>query len=144
MDELIYDRTQSDVNYALNNPGSTSFLKGTYNYTDLNRIESWCEYIAQQLNLYNYFVNITTKTDWTMEDFPTKSELKRIRDNVESLKNAFISFTNVPDSLEKMTYEKANDLEKVLYEIDKLIKNMIASFLYSGTFYSGESEGLLP
>lgn len=144
MDDLIYDRTQADVTYALNNPDSSSFLKGAYNYTDLNRIETWCEYIKNQLNTYNYFVNIVTKTDWTMEDFPTKYELKRIRDNVELLKESFMAFTKVPDNLEKMTYEKANDLEKVLYEINNLIRNMIASFLYSGTFYSGESEGLLP
>lgn len=143
MEELIYDRTQTDVEYALNNPSSTSFLKGAYNYTDLNRIEQWCEYIESQLNLYNYNVSITTKTDWSMSDFPTKAEMKRIRDNVEKLKEAFIAFTNVPDSLEKMTYQKANDLEKVLHELDTLINNMIASFYYSGTFYSGESEGLL-
>ena len=140
MDELIYDRTQLDVTYALNNPSSTSFLKGAYNYTDLNRIEEWCEYIAQQLNLYHYYVEIETKTDWTMEDFPTKAEMKRIRDNVELLKEAFIAFTAVPDDLEKMTFEKANNLEKVIYELKTLINNMIESFYYSGEIYSGEVE----
>lgn len=137
-ENLIYDRTQADVNYALNNPQSTLFLKGAYNHTDLNRIEAYSEYVAEQLNLYNYSVNITTKTNWTDEDFPTRTEMKRIRDNVEKLKNAFISFTSVPASLEKMTYQKANDLEKVLYELDTLINNMIASFYYSGEVYSGE------
>ena len=143
MDELIYDRTQSDVDYALNNPSSEQFLKGAYNYVDLNRIEEWCEYIAEQLNLYHYPVSIVTKTNWTMEDFPTKVEMKRIRDNVESLKNAYYSFTLVPENLDKMTYQKANDLEMVLYEIKTYIDNMVNSFLYSGTFYSGESEGLI-
>lgn len=141
MDELIYDRTQADVEYALAHPNSELFLKGAYNYTDLNRIEQWCEYIAEQLNLYGYKVNITTNIefyDWDMEDFPTRETMKTIRDNVEKLKEAFIAFTNVPDSLEKMTYEKANNLEKVLHELDILINNMIASFYYSGEIYSGE------
>ena len=140
MEELIYDRTQEDVTYALNNPSSSLFLKGAYNYTDLNRVEEWCQYIEQQLTLYSYPVSITTKTNWTMENFPSKVQLKRIRDNVEELKNAFISFTSVPDSLEKMTYQKANDLEKVLYELDTLINNMIASFYYSGEVFAGEVE----
>lgn len=140
MDSLIYDRTQSDVDYALNNPDSSSLLKGAYNYNDLNRIETWCEYLAQQLNSYNYYVDITVKTNWTMEEFPTKVQMKRIRDNVQKLKNAFMSYTSVPASLEKMTYQKANDLEKVLYELDTLINNMIASFYYSGEVFAGEVE----
>lgn len=160
MEPLIYDRIQEDVDRAIElndkyNKGTITpieilewdnFLKGTYNYTDLNRIEEWTEYIAEQLILYGYNVDITTNiilVDWTMEDFPTKIAMRIIRNNVQKLKDAFIAFTNVPDSLEKMTYQKANDLEKVLHELDTLINNMIASFYYSGTFYSGESEGLL-
>ena len=155
MDELIYDRTQADVNRAIElndkyNKGTITpseilewdnFLKGAYNYTDLNRIEQWCDYIAEQLNLYGYKVNITTNIelyDWDMEDFPTKETMKTIRDNVEKLKEAFIAFTDVPGNLEKMTYEKANNLEKVLHELDILINNMIVNFYYSGETYSGE------
>jgi hypothetical protein len=138
MDDLIFDRTQNDVNYALNNPSSSDFLKGSYNYTDLNRIEQWCEYISQELNMYSYSVDITTKTDWELTDFPTKTEMERIRSNAQKLKDAFISFTIVPENLEKMTYQKANDLEKVLDELNTLIKNMIANFYYSGEIFSGE------
>ena len=142
MDSLIYDRTQSDVEYALNHPDSNSFLKGAYNYTDLDRIEDWTEYIAEQLNYYGYNVNISTSillTTWEMESFPTKVEMERIRSNVQNLKNAFVAFTSVPTNLERMTYQKANDLEKVLYELNTLINNMIASFYYSGEIYSGEA-----
>lgn len=138
MDELIYDRTQSDVDYAINNPQSSSFLKGAYNYVDLNRIENWCAYIAEQLNSYNYSVSIETKTDWLMSDFPTKTQMKRIRDNVERLKNAFTAITEVPSNMDKMTYKKANDLERVLYEINKFIANMESSFIYSDEVFAGE------
>ena len=137
-DDLIYDRTQEDVEYALSNPDSISFLKGSYNYTDLNRIEKWCEYLEEQLNKYSYSVSITTKTDWTIDDFPIKVQLERIRNNVESLKEAFVAFTTIPDNLEKMTYTKANAIEKVLSELDTLIDNMIMTFYYSGEIYAGE------
>ena len=138
MDELIYDRTQADVEYALSHQDSELFLKGAYNYIDLNRVEQWCGYIANQLNTYNYFVSITTKTNWTMSDFPTKAEMERLRRNVQALKDAYMSFTSVPDSLEKMTYQKANAIEKVLSELNTLIDNMIASFYYSGEIFAGE------
>jgi len=153
MDDLIYDRTQEDVDRAieLNDKYSRGTitaqelvewdngLKGTYNYTDINRIEQWSQYIAQQLYTYGYLnLNITVKTNWIMSEFPTSLEMKRIRDNVQKLKNAFISFTQVPSNLEKMTYQKANDLEKVINELNTLINNMIASFYYSNEVYSGE------
>lgn len=138
MDSLVYDRTQEDVEYAINNQDSSSFLKGSYNYTDLNRVEEWCEYIAEQLNLYSYKVNITVKTDWTSADFPTKTQMERIRSNIDKLKNAFIAVTQIPANLEKMNYQKANAIEKILYEMDLFITNMVAIFYYSGEIYSGE------
>ena len=55
MDDLIYDRSASDVETALNNPGSSTHLKGSYNFTDLNRVESWCEYLMNILKKYGFF-----------------------------------------------------------------------------------------
>ena len=138
MEELIFDRTQVDVEYARENQASTEFLKGAYNYTDLNRVETWCEYIANMLNSYNYFVDITVKTNWTMLDFPTTSEMERIRSNIIKLKQAYYSFTNIPDNLDYMDWKKANDIERILSEINVLIENMIASFYYGNEIYAGE------
>lgn len=133
--DLIYDRTQSDL--------ANNTAKGFYNYTDLNRIEEWCDYISEELNSYNYYNTIIVKTDWTVYDFPTVSEMNRIRNNVNALKEAYYSFTNVPSNLEKMTIQKANAVEKVLFEINDLIFKMTAEFRKSATFYSGGMEGLI-
>lgn len=138
MDNLIYDRTQEDVLYALNNPSSENFLKGAYNYTDLNRIENWCTYIADILNSYNYPVKVTVKTNWNMTDFPTKFDMERIRQNINRLQQAYFSFTQIPQNLEYMTWRKANDIEKILYEINTLLNNMISQFYYCGELFSGE------
>jgi len=140
MKSLIYDRTQEDVEYALNNPDSSLFLKGTYNYTDLNRIEEWCEYLANELTNYNYPVSITTKTDWAMEDFPTMVQMNRIRLNVKEIKDAYYSYTNLPTNVNQMTYTKANQIEKILDEINSLFNNMRNYFVYSGVANSGQSR----
>ena len=143
MEELIFDRTHADVEYAMKNQESVEFLKGSYNYTDLNRVENWCQYVADRLNEHSYAVDVTTKTDWTMLDFPTSSDMERIRSNVEKLKNAYKSFTNVPDTLNKMDIKKANAIEKILSEMDILLDKMIAEFRKCGTFFSGGMEGLI-
>lgn len=133
MDDLIFDRTNDDVKNETD--------KGFYWYTDFNRIESWCQYLANKLAPYGYNVSITTKTDWTESNIPQYTDISRIRSNVLALKNAFYSLTSVPN-VQLMTYQKANALEKVLYEIELFSTGMIEEARYSGTFYSGESEGL--
>lgn len=134
MENLIFDRTQSDLE------NGTS--KGYYNCTDLNRVEAWCEYLADLLTSYSYPVSILIKKDWTMTDLPNVNDMERIRSNVNKIKTAFHAYTDVPENLNYMTIEKANAIEKILGEIDFLIKNMISRFRYSNTFNAGESEGL--
>lgn len=132
MENLIYDRTQTDVN----NDTSKSY----YNYNDYNRIEKWCEYLADTLNSYNYSVNINVKTNWNRKNFPSESEMERIRQNVNRLKEAYFSFTQIPKNLEYMTIEQANDIEKILYEIDYILAGMENNFVYCGVAGCGQDR----
>lgn len=138
MDSLIYDRTQADVTYAQNNQSSNDFLKGAYNYTDLNRIEEWCEYIVTQLRNDGYSISLTTKTDWTMSDFPTQAQMERIRSNVATLKNLYNTLPNVPTTLNKMTWQKANDIEKILDNTCNSMVGMQNWYVYSGVSHAGQ------
>lgn len=133
MEELIFDRTFADV--TANND------KGNYNASDLNRVESWCEYLKNMLIENGYYVDIQTKTDWKIgfgENM--QSNIDRIKNNVDKLKNAFYVLKTTP-TIEKnktsLNYIDANNIEKVLFDIDYLIKKMEESFRYSNTFYSG-------
>lgn len=132
MNKLIFDRTSQDL---LNNTD-----KAYYNATDLNRVEEWCEYLSNLLNGYNYQNVVNVKTDWNMYDMPTSSELERIRSNVQTLKSAYFSFTSLPENLEYMDIHKANDIEKILDEIDKIITNMERRFIYCGVANLGQSR----
>lgn len=134
IDSLIYDRTSTDI--------ANKTTKGLWNYTDMNRVESWCQYLATELTSYNYPVTITTKTNWARSSKRTSADMERVRSNIKKLKDAFYSFTNIYSNAEDFDYLKANNWEKILHEIDELYEKMKAEFLYSGTFYSGESEGL--
>ena len=56
----------------------------------------------------------------------------------QTIKNAFYAATNIPSSLSNIDYQKANDIEKILDEINANLENMIAIFMYSGEIYAGE------
>lgn len=128
MDKLIYDRLRSDVDTALSNPEDVSFLKGAYNHTDLNRVEEWCDFLQTVLRYYGYKEQLVIKKDWNLRDYPTRKQIDRIRSNIDSLKNycyALLTETIIYDNT--LDYEKANILEKILFDIDKYIKDMTVS-----------------
>lgn len=126
MVQLITDRTQYHVtllNRLRKKPWSSmtaseqtawngEAAKGAYNYVDLNRVETAVKELAAQLKL-----NLTTKTNWTLWDIPTKSEMERYLGNVIAIRDACpgsVTFPNLPDSMSGLTYEGANNIEKVL------------------------------
>ena len=132
MEKLIFDRTQTDL------INDTS--KGRYDSTDLNRVEKWCKYLTETLTEYGYKLEISTKTDWVDTDYPYNAEMNRIWSNVNTLKNAYFSFTKMPENFNKIGIEKANAIEKILAEINELIGNMVQTFVYSGVGGLGQNR----
>ena len=105
--------------------------KGAYNYTDLNRVESWVSKLAADLGL-----TLTTKTDWTVWDIPTQTDMTRYLSNVAAVRDACpweMDFPTLPESMSDLTYETANNIETVLLMV--YVENSIAR---SGEIYSGE------
>ena len=143
---MIFDRTQDDVDYANTHLDDTDNLKGNYNVSDLNRVETKVRQLTDILTSYGYSVINITKTNWdTIENF-TVEDAQRYLGNIQRLINAYVitpSTPTLPSEMEELTFQEANSIEKILYDIDLLIDNMEASFIYCGTFNSGESEGLI-
>lgn len=124
--ELITDRTQYHVT-LLNRLRKKSWssmtaseqsvwygeaAKGAYNYTDLNRVEAAVAELAEMLGM-----TLTTKTDWTLWDVPVASEMERYLGNVVAIRDACPgspTFPEIPASMSGLTYEGANNIEKVL------------------------------
>ena len=113
MNDLIYDRTQADVTNKTD--------KGYYNASDLNRVEEWCKYLADELNSRGYNINITTKTNWTTTDLRTASDMTRIKNNILALMTGFHWITPIYSSVDSWNYTKANRWEQILYEIWNLM-----------------------
>lgn len=127
LERLIFDRVPNDI--------TARNKKGYYNYNDLNRIEIWCRYLEHWINENHYYLKIDTKINWCRNDFPTVSQLERIRNNIQVLKDAYYILNTTPATpvtLNQMTIYKANDIERILYDIDKILIHMCNNFIYCG------------
>ena len=117
------------------------------NYIDLNRIESRMQELTEQLNQYKYTNNIETKTNWVKQtgindltNFPLKIQIDRIRNNLQILIQSYCTYQstpNLPDTFENLDIYKINDIEKILYDLHIIIKNMKKDFRRCGLVLCG-------
>ena len=145
----VFDRTQEDVNHALNQIAAwksqsvsgtnpyTNDLKGCMNYSDINRIEGNMEFLGDWLRSLGYTPNTPSK-EWTQEGIPTQGECLRIIGNLNSLIGSFCQYPYAPDvPIDMNYYYEINAIEENLLLIKELIEIMIGSFKKCGTFQAG-------
>lgn len=115
IDTLIFDRNNND----LVNDTDKAYIS----YIDLNRIEQACQYVADKLG-----ISIQTK-EWTMEDFRTDNEMIRLRNNIDLLRKSYYTKANTPQVPNAITFTsiyQANNIEKILYDIDSMYQNVLS------------------
>lgn len=152
---LITNRTQADVDRVATLTGRISAgtataaelaewqndLKGAYNASDLNRVGAAVAYVAGRLNGYGYAVTVNQKQDWTVSDIPTAGQMTSYLADVATLRGAIAVMASTPptpDSANNLTWQEANDIEKILLDVDELLTRMAAAWFYSGDLYAGE------
>ena len=122
--------------------------KGRYGFADLNRVEAAVGELRDALNAAGWNMSLITKTDWQAasaaalaQDVPSAADMARYLNNVAVIRGALAVYGNtpaVPDSMELLTWQKANAIEKILADAEELINNMLAARFYSGEVYAGE------
>ena len=130
---LITDRTNADV--------ANGTEKGSYNASDLNRVNAAMNYVAGRLLEYGYAPSIQTKSNWMETDWITESAAQQYLDNLTKLRQQFSllqSTPPAPGNMQGLTYTEANNIEKILEDIDFLLTNISKAWVYSGEVYSGE------
>lgn len=130
---LITDRTAGDV--------ANKTAKGFYNASDLNRVGAAVQYVAERFAAQGYTVAVSPKTDWLASDIPTASELETYRQNIATLRGLIAVMPTTPETPETMRfldYIKANDIERILLDLDTLLTNAALAWYQSGEIYAGE------
>jgi hypothetical protein len=121
MDDLIYDRTQSDV--------ANLTAKGYYNLSDLARITEWVEFLSDEFGLG------LSATGYSLGDLVDIAELLA---NVAAIRAGHTwSWTPAVPSATAWNYVKANNVEQILDDANLWETNRVEGYRYCGTFSCG-------
>ena len=170
----LLDSNNQQLNDSSEEPlaSNEGVIKGAYNYSDLNRVEEAVDYVADALvqadtDLKAYATslgvawdtvydlpydpadyNLTVKTDWAVGDIPSATQMARYYSNLLLIQAAFLVYTAIPDSMNKLDYVGANNIEQMLLDEYQALQDGIelreamiraaAECYKSGEFYSGE------
>lgn len=150
---LITDRVQADVDKVLElidkaNSGDTTTiildsqqLKGAYNYTDLNRVREALTQLSAAMTANSYPHNtLQTMTQYSENAIPYATQLSAYINNLKYIRTILPVMSTTPaapNDFDNMTYSKANDIEKLLLDIDTMLLGMISAFHHSNSTISG-------
>lgn len=125
LDPLITDRIAQDV--------TTGTKKGFYNVSDIQRINSYIQYLSDVLGL-----NLTV-TDVSLGQALTRTQMQSIIDNVNAIRAVWYVASDTPITpiAVNWDYVKANNIEKILKVLDEFYQSVQIDKLYSGTFRAG-------
>ena len=127
---MVFDRTAQDV--------ANKTDKGYWNISDVNRIENAIKTMSDYLGL-----GLTTKT-WILGDSVTLSDYNLIYNNINAIKSVWHSADDTPSipTANYFSYEKANDLEKILSDFLDFKISKETDKTYSGQVYSGGERNI--
>lgn len=125
LEPLVTDRTPQDV--------TERTQKGFYNVSDVQRINSYIEYLSDVLGL-----NLTVK-NFSLGQILTREDFDDILDNVNTIRAAWYVSHETPATpiAVNWDYVKANNIEKILLALDEFYQSSQIDKIYSGTFRAG-------
>lgn len=153
---MIYDRTRADVDTANQiiakiNRGETltaaekalysAGLKGRYNYTDLNRVETKTAELVSLMQGCGYHIELAVKTNWKQSDTIRRADIERYLGNIATLRRILpevMAPPAVPIS-RWLDYAAANDIERTLWAVESALDGITQYLRRCGTFAAGGS-----
>lgn len=92
-------------------------------------------------------ISVLEDREWRESDIIRLSQWRQYLANVQALRDAYYTLAEtgqLPDAEDKLGYTGANNIEKVLVDIDLLIGWMKSSYRRCGTFRAGNNAAHLP
>lgn len=115
----------------------------TYDWTDMNRVAEAMEYVAERLRSCGWNITVNPRR-FTSEDFPSEAVFEHYIKQIRKLHNTLTLFLTTPAvpgvsrGRPYMTVQEANDIEKILLDIEDMVRRTEAAYYYSGDVFAGE------
>lgn len=147
--QTVTDRAQSDVEriYELLEKEWQNFkddektewkngIKGALNKSDLERIQNNTQLLSDVLE-----IELTVST---VPELPTQSFYAQIIQNTEAIRDAYCIHSTTPVTPQEPlnTYQKWNDIERILTDVYTILLNNF-HYYCGNEIYSGDDTGLL-
>lgn len=114
---------------------------GHYEISDLNRVGNAMYYIAARLRACGWDITVSPRTDWVLTDRVTPSAAKRYLNNLRKIRTALTLFSTTPDApsgAAPFNAQEANNIEKILIDVEDMVERTMSAYFYSGDLYAGE------
>lgn len=156
LDNLITDRTQADFERwrtlrdkgyeAMTEEERAEFagdMKGAYNASDLNRVGVALNYLKDRLTAAGYLLGIefSAREDWTENEIPTAEQFTAYLKAVETIRAALTRKPTTPQTpadVGGLDIQGANDIERILLDVEDQINKMLSARFYLTDIFSGE------
>lgn len=158
IDTLITDRTQADYDRAvlLRSKGIAGMtpaelaeylagMKGAYNVANLARVKEAMEYVLARIRSAGTALRLEPMKTFSRSDIPPPEDIDPYLRNLSVLRGSLAVMAStppVPPDADDLSIEEANDIEKILIDIDRLLTNAAAAFRHCGAAVCG-GGGLL-
>jgi len=155
---LVTNRSEGDVSAArtlnrkvyadMTADEQTAFTSGIGAYrpnVDMNRVGTACAELYAALTEAGYGVQGYTAlpTDWTDSARPTKEQLNTYIATVAAIKAVFATATQIPSTMRHLTPEGANNIERLLLEVEDILTRIKSIYVKSGIYHSGAVKYVL-
>ena len=137
----VYNRTQSDVDYADTHRGNLTENIGARSHWTLQRIADNLRYASENLaNVGVTVPSLLSRKTWLMTDIPRESDINKIKTDLQNLRSLGFTKQSTPQVpiLPWTHYMKLNDVERILFDIVVVSSGIGATNRFSGTFHSGQ------
>lgn len=135
---LVFIGTQTELDKYMGG------LKGAFNHTDLNRIGNAILYLKMLANSIGLYPNLIGKNDWNPNvEYVNPTDIANMLNDLRLLKSATGISEEVPNNLNRMTFDTANLLETIIVKAYEKLSFEHAKMNHSGTTYSGVVNGII-
>lgn len=156
LENLITDRTQADFERwrTLRDKGYANMteeeraefsgsMKGAYNETDLNRVGGALNYLRYRLTAAGYLLGneFEAREDWKENEIPTGEQFTAYLKAVETIRAALARKPETPQTpadVGGLDIQGANDIEKILLDVEDQINKMLSARYFLNDLFSGE------